>query len=101
MLIRTQDKRSLVDMSGMTIRVCTEDSNIPGRYVIVAYSNYTTGYVREMLGIYSSSEKTMKVLDIIQDAYLSPIVRNVVNDNEVEIYQNKVFEMPADSEVNV
>ena len=98
MLIRTQDKRSLVEITGIkiTINQYPRYAGTPKEFYV-----YNIEYPGETLGRYTSYEKAIKVLDMIQEYYLSPIVRNVVGENEVEIYQNKVFEMPADEEVNV
>ena len=117
MLIRTQDKISLVDMTGHTISINQKGrhylakrinlsndfdyNNVEHSCIYCIECNGTNGTLGNMLGRYSSVEKAMKVLDMIQKEYLSPIARNVVGENEVEIYQNKVFEMPADEEVNV
>ena len=98
MRIRTQDRRNLVDMNGLTIRVCTEDAVYKGHYAIIAVSNANKSQM-EFLGGYTSNEKALKVLDMIEQEYLSPITKNVISDNEIEIYQNKIFVMPEDEEV--
>lgn len=97
MLIRTQNKRRLVDMAGLTVGISYEGDGCKSD--IIAISNQTGNKHWTPLGTYSTEEKALKVLDMIQKEYLSPIVRNTVGENEVEIYQNKVFKMPDDEEV--
>lgn len=90
MLIRTQDKRSLVDMTQTQINIYELDErykNDKESYEIVLYSDFLG--CNKQLGTYSTEEKAMKVLDMIQEEY------------KVELYKNKVFEIPADEEVNV
>lgn len=93
MLIRSQNKKELIEMTSITINVRTRQSSNKCYIEARQYSNII------FLGEYSTEEKALKVLDMLQEEYLSPIVRNVVGENEVEIYQNKVFNMPEDNEV--
>lgn len=89
MLIRTQNKNGLIDIAGMTIRVDLQDKN-----KIIAYSNHYAVDGWEVLGKYSSNEKAMKVLDMIQDAYLNS--SHYWNGYSTK---NTVFNMPDDEEV--
>lgn len=113
MLIRSQDKEILANMEGpIAIEILGD-----GKGHSIMY--WKDGYV---LGFYSSKEKTMKVLDMIQEAYanaeLIPMaVPNIgkmfieapaSKENELlaeafgEALVNKmVFQMPVDSEVEV
>ena len=113
MLIRSQDKETLANMEGPIAIEILGDGN--GHSIMY----WNDGYV---LGTYSSKEKTMKVLDMIQEAYanaeLIPMaVPNIgkmfieapaSKENELlaeafgEALMNKmVFKMPVDSEVEV
>ena len=91
MLIRTQDRMKLLDMTGITIRISNEYGE---KYDIEAYANQTGRY--QLLGTYSSEEKAIEVLDMIQNRYISSNV--VLHGGFVK---NTVFEMPEDSEVDV
>ena len=94
MRIRTQDKRNSVDMNGLTIRACTEDTNRKGHYDLIAFSvNSMSSDDFILLGDYSSNEKALKVLDMIEEVY--------TECNEWLYVNGKVFVMPADEEVNV
>lgn len=66
MLIRSQDKMSLVKFENIVINI----NNINGKEII-CWSQMNPGedeYIS--LGHYSTKEKAMKVLDMIQDAYM-------------------------------
>lgn len=91
MLIRTQNRMKLLDMTGITIRISNEYGE---KYDIEAYANQTGRY--QLLGTYSSEEKAIEVLDMIQNRYISSNV--VLHGGFVK---NTVFEMPEDSEVDV
>ena len=91
MLIRTQNRMRLLDMTGITIRISNEYGE---KYDIEAYANQTGRY--QLLGTYSSKEKAIEVLDMIQNRYISSNV--VLHGGFVK---NTVFEMPEDSEVDV
>lgn len=86
MLIRTQDRKRLVDITGMIINV----SLINTKYNVDAISNHTGNEFYKPLGVYSTEEKAIKVLDMIQETYKDA---NYYHRGFVE---NKVFEMPTD-----
>lgn len=91
MLIRTQDKRSLVDMTGLTITVnqYARYADTPKEFYVY---NVECSQSQYALGRYSTFEKAMKVLDMMQDKYI---------DANWKYVHNTVFEMPADEEVKV
>ena len=91
MLIRTQDKRSLVDMTGLTITVnqYVRYEDTPKQFFVY---NVECSQSQYALGRYSTFEKAMKVLDMIQDTYI---------DANCYYVRNTIFNMPADEEVNV
>ena len=113
MLIRSQDKEILANMEGpIAIEVLSDGKGHATMYWKDSYA----------LGAYSSKEKAMKVLDMIQEAYadaeLIPMTAPNIGkmfqeapaskENELlaeaigEVLMNKmVFQMPADSEVKV
>lgn len=91
MLIRTQDKRSLVDMAGMIIDIAYDGEGSKSELRVI--SNQAGYRHYKPLGTYSTEEKAMKVLDQIQIK------------SELYMYEgyvtNIVFEMPADEDVEV
>lgn len=96
MLIRTQDKKALIDMTGMTIKAILNDT-IKEKYKIIAYSNHNDLDSCEILGMYTSEKKVMKVLDIIQNEYLNGNLCYVHSG----FVKNIVFNMPEDIEVEI
>lgn len=77
MLIRSQDKEILANMEGpIAIEILGDGKGHATMY-------WNGGYV---LGFYSSKEKAMKVLDMIQEAYVNGHID---------------YQIPADSEVIV
>lgn len=118
MLIRSQNKMSLVKFENIVINI----NNINGKEII-CWSQMNPGedeYIS--LGHYSAKAKAMKVLDMIQEAYadaaLIPMVvpnigkmfaeASASKENELlaeavgKVLTNKmVFQMPEDSEVEV
>ena len=117
MLIRSQDKTALVKFENIVVNL-----KLPDSLKVICWSLQDTqrsgGYF--ILGKYSTKEKAMKVLDMIQEAYadakLIPMtVPNIgkmfaeapaSKENELlaeaigEMVKNKmVFQMPEDSEV--
>jgi hypothetical protein len=94
MLIRTQDRERLVDMKDMTIGIGKD--TIQTDLNTCHYYNIRSVASLSALGKYSSKEKAMKVLDMIQKAYL-----DANHYNHSGCVMNTVFEMPADEEVEV
>ena len=122
MLIRSQDKTALVKFENIVV-----DLKLPDSLNVICWSLQDTqrsgGYF--ILGKYSTKEKTMKVLDMIQEAYMEyksgEIVGNglagsaytgsydtkesvahgiaVLKGYGNEIRKSILFQMPADSEV--
>lgn len=120
MLIRSQDKRMIVNFDN----ICTV-SAFPEKDSEDIYVEDGTGSL--MVGRYSTKAKAMKVLDMIQDAYMEyksgeivgnglagPAYTGSYNTKESvahgitvlkgygnEIRKSILFQMPADSEVEV
>lgn len=91
MLIRSQDKRMIVNFDN----ICTV-SAFPEKDSEDIYVEDGTGSL--MVGRYSTKAKTMKVLDMIQEAYCK--FMSVKNDDAWN-GKESVFYMPEDSEVEV
>lgn len=91
MLIRSQDKRMIVNFDN----ICTV-SAFPEKDSEDIYVEDGTGSL--MVGRYSTKEKAMKVLDMIQEAYCK--FMSVKNDDAWS-GKESVFYMPEDSEVEI
>lgn len=86
MLIRSQDKKSFTTNLDLSVM------EIAKRHEIVDGK-------RNTVAIYSTEEKAIKVLDMIQEKFQEPIYQNEISCNEMAIYKNVVFQMPKDEEV--
>lgn len=85
MLIRSQDRTKLVDIAGKTIAI--DCANAIG----ITYANSNV-----LLGKYTSKEKAIKVLDIIQETYKQQKTEIIYREG---IYDIGTFQMPEDNEV--
>lgn len=118
MLIRSQDKMSLVKFENIVVNI----NNINGKEII-CWSQMNPGedeYIS--LGHYSTKTKAMKVLDMIQEAYgdaklneiLLPDVCKSASESQMgkdntliaktirkDFMKKMIFQMPEDSEVVV
>lgn len=114
MLIRSQDKTALVKFENVVINL-----KLPDKVEVICWSLQDThrngGYLT--LGNYSTNEKALKVLDMIQEAYTNEKavemlaycfkdvpseVADVSNAIINKLLSNGVvFEMPADEDVKV
>lgn len=79
MLIRSQDKTILLNFSNSTVVYIAKNGK---DFVILSLENEN----RYKLGKYSSEAKAMKVLDMIQEAYVNGhIDYQIPEDSEVEV----------------
>ena len=85
MLIRTQNKIGLIDITNLVIGI--DDKNNIAAYSTNALELYD--YLK--LGTYSTKDKAIKALDMIQKTY--------EDANNFHYVANRVFIMPADEEV--
>lgn len=117
MLIRSQDKTALVKFENIVVNL-----KLPDLLNVICWSwqdaQRNGGYF--ILGKYSTKEKAMKVLDMIQEAYEEYKItctfltgftghRAIVESNDIRVNgyeeliksfkKNMVFQMPEDSEV--
>ena len=100
MIIRSQDKKCIVNLNNIdTIDI--HDTQV--RY-------FSGGGIESMglLGTYSTEEKAIKVLDMIQDAYSNHYYGEGGQMATADIYvppfafiPPKVFQMPSDEEIEV
>ncbi len=98
MLIRAQDKVEIVNLDNIAsiyaYVIEQKDKGIQEKYKTEIKYHAGKTLNNRYLGTYSSEEKALKVLDMIQEKYL--------NANNFNGYvMNTVFEMPAYDEVNV
>lgn len=100
MIIRSQDKKSILNFNNITditIQVTKKEE-----YEIIACLPYSImddcGYSK--IGTYSTEEKAIKVLDMIQNAYTQ---YGTIEDGWRNVHGAfnlpKCFQMPQDSEV--
>ena len=98
MLIRSQDKKKLIpimplDISGILRFDKGEKDKLTG------YAIYADENTKIILGTYSTEEKAIKVLDMIENAYLNCNHSSMMWN--YAFVENKVFQMPQDEEVKV
>ena len=87
MLIRSQNKQNIFNINTINgIGFAEYPDTYPWQMFVLI------GSIEYLLGKYSTKEKAIKVLDMIEEAYLD------ANDDYVH---NIVFHMPEDSEVDV
>ena len=94
MLIRSQDKLKIVNLQNVDKITVSEINNFERKIYSFAGDNVTT------LGTYSTEEKAIKVLDIIQNAYYNFEYSKFLGC-ENDTFAGCNFQMPQDSEVNV
>lgn len=71
MLIRTQDRMSIIDMEEMTVKAhfTGNGSDGKGDYEIIAYGNHQPCSNSERLGSYPTKKRAVEVMNDICDAY--------------------------------
>lgn len=95
MFIRTQDRNGLIDINNITFRLTEPEYG----YEIICYNTACIadeGY--ELLGHYSTKEKALKVLDMIQNAY-EEYEHEKAFKTGLRLF--KTFQMPKDDEVEI
>lgn len=92
MIIRSQDKKTIVIFENIGQLYIEKDY----RSNIKIAVDFPDGRTCE-LGVYSTEEKAIKVLDMIQENYISCTDQW----NGIPCVTNKVFQMPQDNEVTV
>ena len=97
MLIRSQDKTTLVKFENIVININNININNINGKEIICWSQMNPGedeYI--LLGYYSTKEKAMKVLDMIQEAYEECETERIYKEG---VFKIVTFQMPEDSEV--
>lgn len=93
MLIRSQDKTCLTNMAHITDIYYSESRSGTAQKITAQLSSADTTH----LGTYSTEEKAIKVLDMIEKSY----VETVWTDEKMIIVNRVCFEMPQDEEVKL
>ena len=82
MLIRSPDKERIMDYIRASVGIDHEVSEDNSIWISIVYSENACG----LLGKYSSERKALKVLDMIQEAYVNGhIDYQMPDDSEVEL----------------
>lgn len=100
MLIRSQDKERIMNFTGASVGIDQEMSNDNNICIAIFYSE--NAY--EELGEYSTQEKALKVLDMIQEAYSEYQIMLNFSVSYLHEFKEKIdgfaiFQRPEDSEV--
>lgn len=101
MLIRSQDKKCLCQLSNIEIFERYKRKK-DGEKVTTGYAIYVFGErdTEIFMAEYCTEEKAIKVLDMIQNAYCNFEYSNFLGC-ENDTFAGCVFEMPQDEEVQV
>lgn len=90
MLIRSQDKKSIVNLNNIRTVRAEKQKPKDRTMILEKYQTIIVAYASSSavdLGAYESEEKAIKVLDMIQNEFQS------------ELRKHRVFQMPQDCEV--
>ena len=93
MIIRSQDKKQIVNFDVCHLSITTDHCIVATNGVV----SYPSEILSGVIGKYSTEEKAIKVLDIICNTY----VETVWTDSQMIIANRVCFEMPSDEEVEV
>ncbi|MCJ7861200.1 MULTISPECIES: hypothetical protein [unclassified Blautia] len=91
MLIRSQDKEMIINMAATNHIYVREVYRPSGSLIDISSDEMRLGY-------YSTKEKAIKVMDMIQEAYCDFMA---VRNGDMWCGKDSVFQMPEDSEVEV
>lgn len=98
MIIRSQDKKGIVNFANIeAVKLNEIQISISNDWWDFEISYYNSNGNVELLGTYSTKEKAIKVLDMIQRAYGKSFEEE--RNNYIGHRYNVVFQMPQDSEV--
>lgn len=101
MIIRSQDKKTITNFSQLT-DLSIHPNHDYSAFRIVACYPFALGedYSSMQIGTYSTEEKAIKVLDMIQDAYMQyGTFKDGIGNIHGVFNFPKCFQMPQDSEV--
>lgn len=89
MWIRSQNKELLVDTKTLGIKHEVDD------FCQILFKEFSDQYI--VLGEYSTTEKALKVLDMIQEKIMHG--NRLIKKDKYDLRIDAVFEMPQDDEV--
>lgn len=98
MLIRSQDKETLINFNNsIVVNTMVDIGGVTKMFCSYSCDDYVIGH-------YSSKEKAMKVLDMIQEAYSEYQIMLNFSVSYLHEFKEKtdgfaIFQMPEDSEV--
>ena len=97
MLIRSKNKRNLFNINEISKIGFNQCEYIEPLY---KYQIYILVNEKEyLLGGYSTEDKAIKVLDMIQEKYLEPTYIDDLGSGEYAKYERVVFQMPNEDEI--
>lgn len=89
MIIRSQSKKVIIPLNQPV-------------YIEKTSDRWGVSTERFFLGTYSTEEKAIKVLDMIQEAYIKDCALYIDRESNAKVIpQNRGFQMPSDEEVEV
>lgn len=88
MIIRSQDKRKIIPLNQPV-------------YIETVANEWAISTERYFLGTYSTEEKAIKVLDMIQNKYFEHMTLEQNGTIMGILEKPKVFQMPSDEDVEV
>ena len=94
MLIRSQDKKLLIPLEKFTIGITKDNCICATSNICVSPAEFSAGW----LGKYSTEEKALKVLDMIESAYYNLEYSKFLGC-ENDTFASCVFQMPQDEEI--
>lgn len=100
MLIRSQDKRMLCPLKPMCVHPLIKNEKVYGRIIEKYQIHICIGAEYGIIAEYSTEEKAIKVLDMIQVAYMNLDYSRFLGEEKIEYFEN-VFVMPQDEDVKV
>lgn len=98
MWIRSQDKRRIIKCEEITIDYLNGQFNDEQLKMLNTQKGWGLKNKYHVLGFYSTKEKALKVLDMIQDA-IGGVPETDIKGNVIGIAVKKIFQMPQDDEV--
>ena len=93
MLVKSQNKKMLIPIQKFVFAVTIDNKIIASRNLYMKPSQSC----ESVIGVYSTTEKAIKVLDMIANTYTDTLW----TDTNMIIANRVVFEMPQDNEVEV
>lgn len=98
MIIRSQDKKKIVNFDVCHLSITADNCIVATNGVI----SYPSEMLSGVIGEYSTEEKAIKVLDMIQNVYIQyGTIKDGLGSIHGAFNIPKCFQMPSDEEVEV